>query len=88
MARLSRAPVPPARTRKIAQPKPVTETTTIADQLAYVLREWVKSHSTWAQQMVNGSHEDADGFMYPLLETPCECQHCVDARMVLADCKK
>lgn len=69
----------------VAEERLATPSVPIAERLAYVLREWVHSHSQWSKQMVNGSHLDDDGNEYPQVETPCECSHCRDARVVLED---
>lgn len=61
----------------------------LVDRLAYVLREWECSHAHWAQPHINGSEVDPEtGEKWPLDKTECECQHCKDARVVLADYDK
>lgn len=67
----------------------------LVERLAYVLREWEESHATWAQQHINGktwwqeqaTRENPNPERQQLapLKTECECQHCKDARVVLAD---
>lgn len=68
----------------------------MVERLAYVLREWEEDHAGWAQPMVNGSimfvpdkknpgDPDPEPMLIPRIKTPCECRHCVDARVVLED---